>query len=334
MKSFENWDVYFLYEYAYSFMLHGDGDIFLIYFENEEDRFCYVVMQKDIADAVPFAEVLEKGKFYDWETPYGYGGPLADSEISIESQKLFNIEIQDYCAHYGVVTQFIRFHPLMKNYGVLPFVIESRYLRDTIFIDTTSPELILSNMDSKNRNMVLKAKRHGITIVKKEITEIDEFIPMYVETMEKNGAEEYYVFDNTYFESLSAMKDNAFILYALYEDRPISGSIMYYNDRYMHYHLSGSYTEDRKYAPNNLLLYVAACWASEHGIGQFHLGGGMALDDSLFRFKKRFNKNGRASFVVGRTIFNQDVYERLLNIRKGIDSGFDINNGFMIQYRR
>lgn len=51
MKSFEHWDIYYLYEYAYSFMLHGDGDIKLIYFEHLGERFCYVVMQKDIADS-------------------------------------------------------------------------------------------------------------------------------------------------------------------------------------------------------------------------------------------------------------------------------------------
>lgn len=315
-------------------MLHGDGDIFLLYFENGNDKFCYVVMQSDIADTFQFSEILEKGTYYDWETPYGYGGPLTDTIISEESQKLFKSEISAYCREHKVVSQFVRFHPLLKNYEVLPEVIETRYLRDTVYIDTASSELIMANMDSKNRNMVRKAQKSGVTIVKKDITEFDVFVSMYEETMKKNGAEEYYTFHRDYFESLRTMKDNAFILYAMYEDIPISGSIMYYNDRYMHYHLSGSNTEYRKYSPSNLLLYEAACWASEHGIKQFHLGGGMAPNDSLFGFKKQFNKNGRASFVVGRTIFKQDAYEELLNIRKREDPEFDVNNSFMIQYRR
>lgn len=334
MKSFKNWDIYYLYEYAYSFMLHGDGDIFLIYFENKNDRFCYVVMQSDIADSDQFNGILEKGKYYDWETPYGYGGPLMDALISKESKDLFKSEIFEYCRKHMIVSQFVRFHPLLKNYEVMPEVIETRYLRDTVYIDTASPELIMSNMDSKNRNMVRKAQKNGVTIVKKDITEFDDFISMYEETMKKNEAEEYYTFHRDYFESLKTMEDNAVIFYAMYENIPISGSIMYYNDRYMHYHLSGSDIEYRKYSPSNLLLYEAACWASKHGIKQFHLGGGMAPNDSLFGFKKQFNKNGKASFVVGRTIFKQDTYEELLNIRKEENPEFDINNGFMIQYRR
>ena len=315
-------------------MLHGDGDMYLLYFEYNTDRFCYVVMQSDIADVVQFKGIIPNGKYFDWETPYGYGGPLTDSVISEEAQAAFKKEITEYCSGRGIISQFVRFHPLLENYNTMPYVIETKYLRDTIFIDTANPGLIMLNMDSKNRNMVRKAQKNKVSIIKKDITEFEDFIPMYVETMKKNGAEEYYTFQRNYFESLITMKDNAFILYAIYEDIPVSGSIMYYNDRYMHYHLSGSHTEYRKYSPGNLLLYEAACLASGMGIKQFHLGGGMSPDDSLFGFKKQFNKNGRASFVVGRTIFNMDIYKELLNIRKEADLEFDVNNGFMIQYRR
>lgn len=315
-------------------MLHGDGDIYLIYFENQSECFCYVVMQSDIADYGKFAGSLEKGKYKDWETPYGYGGPLTNGGISLESQKLFLDEITNYCVNNNIVSQFVRFHPLLKNHEVLPEVIETRYLRDTIYMDTTVAELIMQNMDSKNRNMVRKAQKNGVTIVKRDIDDFDDFLRMYDETMKKNGADEYYTFQREYFESLVTMKDNAFILYAMYNGIPISSSIMYYNDKYMHYHLSGSRVEYRQFSPSNLLLYEAALWANKNGIKQFHLGGGMAPDDSLFGFKKQFNKNGRVPFVVGRTVFNQRAYAELMDIRKRLDSEFDMENGFMIQYRR
>ena len=315
-------------------MLHGDGDIFLVYYEKNNERFCYVVMQSDIACSEQFSGSLPKQKYYDWETPYGYGGPLTDTPISDETQLAFKKEIEAYCREHNIVSQFVRFHPLLRNYDVLPLIIETRYLRDTIFMVTNNPEQIMADMDSKNRNMVRKAQKNGVTIVKKEISDVEDFISMYNETMQKNDAEEYYTFQKSYFDSLTTMQDNAFVLYAMYEDIPISGSIMYYNDRYMHYHLSGSRTEYRKFSPSNLLLYEAACWASENGIKQFHLGGGMAPDDSLFGFKKQFNKNGRASFVVGRTVFDQEAYEKLLNVREDKDPEFNRDNGFMIQYRR
>ncbi len=334
MKSFKNWDIYYLYEYAYSFMLHGDGDIFLIYYECEQDRFCYVVMQRDISKTEIFKNRIAEKYFYDWETPYGYGGPLTDRVISKDTQKKFLKDITEYCINNKIVSQFVRFHPLLKNYESMPLVIETKYLRDTIYIDTEKKENIMLNMDSKNRNMVRKAQKNNVLIVKENISKYEDFIPMYTETMAKNGADAYYTFNREYFEALQSMKDNAFILYAIYNGMPISGAIMFFNDRYMHYHLSGSRTEYRKYSPSNLLLYEAACIANNMGIRQLHLGGGMAPDDSLFGFKKQFNKNGRAAFVVGRTIFDKESYDNLLDIRKQYDAEFDKNNSFMIQYRR
>ena len=334
VKSFVNWDIYYLYEYAYSFMLHGDGDIYLIYFENFNDRFCYVVMKNDIADFGCFSSILDKRQYYDWETPYGYGGPLCDHPISVESEQLFKSEIGQYCRKHNIISQFIRFHPLLKNYEVLPEVIETRYLRDTIFIDTSAIDLIMKNMDSKNRNMVRKAQKSNVEIVKASISEFQDFLSMYNETMERNGAGDYYIFKRDYFEFLSRMEDNVFIFYAMREGRPISGSIMFYNDKYLHYHLSGSFAQYRRYSPGNLLLYDAACWASQKGIKQFHLGGGMAPDDKLFGFKKQFNKNGRVPFVVGRTIFSKAGYDELLKRRKETDPLFDPENSYMIQYRR
>ena len=334
MKSFHNWDIYYLYEYAYSFKLHGDGEPLLILYEDENTRFCYVVMKQDIAGCKGFNGKLEYDKYYDLETPYGYGGPLSNNLIGTSAQRKFLNELTDYCNSQKIVSQFVRFHPLLSNQELLSTVIETRYLRDTIFIDTESPEVIMKNMDSKNRNMIRKAVKNGVSIQRQPIDNYQEFLCMYKETMLKDNANDYYTFDERYFESLKSLEQNACIFYALLEEKLISGAIMYFNEKFMHYHLAGTHTEYRQYSPNNLLLYEAGCWASKQGIKQFHLGGGMKPEDSLFGFKKQFNKYGRLPFFVGRTIFNKERYKELCRIRKKIDPEFDESNSFMIQYRR
>ena len=333
VKSFHNWDVYYLQEYAASFQLHGDGTPFLIDYEYDDSHFCYVVMMSDIADSPKFGGLIEQGKYYDLETPYGYGGPLCDCPISERAQKNFLKDIGEYALEHGIVSQFVRFHPLLLNHKVAPLVFETKYLHDTIYIDTTSTDLIMENMDSKNRNMVRKAAKNGVTIERRNIAEYQDFLPIYRETMVKDDADEYYFFDEDFFQAQLALSDYAYIFYAVKNEKPIAASIMYYNDRYMHYHLAGTYTEFRQFAPSNLLLYQAACWASEQGIKQFHLGGGIVQEDNLFRFKKQFNKNGRLPFVIGRTVFDEDVYNSLLKIRCRLDAGFNSGNSRMIQYR-
>ena len=292
-------------------------------------------MKQNIHDMTQFKDLLEPDEYYDLETPYGYGGPLTDNEsISKESQAIFLKELTDYCLKNKIVSQFVRFHPILNNHDLLSEVISTRYMRDTIFIDTTNDELIMGNMDSKNRNMVRKAIKNNVTIIIKDITDYNEFIAMYTETMVRNGATDYYTFKEDYFKSLGALADNTIIFYAIHERNIIGGAIMFYNDNFMHYHLAGSYSEFRQYSPSNLLLYEAAVWANKHGIKKLHLGGGMEPEDSLFAFKKQFNKNGRLPFVVGKTIFNNTVYQKLLELRKKKDPSFNENNSFMIQYRR
>ncbi len=305
----------------------------MLYFSEGDIEACYVVMKSDIARSHRFKGLIDEGIFYDLETPYGYGGPLCDVDIPQEVQNKFSKELVDYCTTNDIVSQFVRFHPLLENYSSIPAIFETRYLRDTIYIDTASPELIMSNMDSKNRNMVRKAMKNDVTIIRKPIDEYSDFELLYDETMVKDNADEYYFFKEDYFESQKLMGNNTCIFYAIREDKPIAGAIIYYNDRFAHYHLAGSHTEARKYSPSNLLLYEVSCWASEMGIEKFHLGGGMAPDDNLFGFKKQFNKNGRLPFYVGRTIFDRDKYNYLMDVRKKNDPDFDMNNNRMIQYR-
>ncbi len=290
-------------------------------------------MCSDIAASPKFKGLINEGEYYDLETPYGYGGPLSDTTIPESSQRAFLREINDYAHKQGIVSQFIRFHPLLMNHEVAPLVFETRYLHDTIYIDTESPELIMQNMDSKNRNMVRKAVKSGITIERRNIDQYQDFLPIYIETMEKNDAEDYYFFGEAYFKAQLELKENACIFYAMFEGRPIAAAIMYYNDRFIHYHLAGTCTEYRKYAPSNLLLYEAACWASKMGIKKFHLGGGITQNDNLYGFKKQFNKNGRLPFVIGKTVFDNEKYQMLLGVRKKENPEFNEANNRMIQYR-
>lgn len=335
VKSFPDWDVYYLCEYAISLMLHGDGIPLLICYEDAVSRMCYVVMKRDLSDDARFWEYINQNTYFDFETPYGYGGPLVDGAFSLNSQQSFLDELSGYCKSQNIISQFVRFHPLTNNHKDFSAVTENRYLHDTVFMDTASDELIHHNMDSKNRNMIRKAHKAGIQIVEKPIGDYGAFLKMYRETMARHDAHEYYLFDESYFDYLNnAFSDHAMILYALLGDKEISGAVFLSAQNNLHYHLSGTHFEYRNLAPGNLLLYEAARWANRHGISTLHLGGGLSDHDSLFGFKKQFNKNGRRSFYIGRTIFDRPAYNRMLDIREKTTSDFDRNNPFLIQYRQ
>lgn len=328
-------DIYYQNEYAESLKIHGDGSPLLIYYEGKSVKLFYVVMKRDIFEDVNFRGYLKQEELYDFETPYGYGGPIVIGDFSKKEQEKFKEELKLYCIEHGVVSQFVRFYPLLNNWVYSGIFDELKELKETVFIDTENEENIFKNMDSKNRNMVRKAIKNEITIVQDKGERLDDFIRIYEHTMQMHDADEYYTFKRGYFEYLiEHMRDNVCFFYAIYKEQIISASMFFYNKDIMHYHLSGTEPEFRHLAAANLLLYEAAVWAAQNNISKLHLGGGMTKGDSLFGFKKQFNKYGQVPFVIGKTVFMMDKYEELLDFREKNEQEFDRNNHFFIQYRK
>jgi hypothetical protein len=334
VKSFLKWDIYYLHEYAMSFMKHGDGSPLLFYYEDINCRLCYVAMLNDISNMEVFGGELPTSKYFDLTTPYGYGGPIVEGNFDADSQKKFMNELNEYCDQNNIVSQFIRFHPLLNNYRHMGDICEIALIKETIVIDTATSEIINKNMDSKNRNMIRKAKRMGVVIKVDKGEHIEEYIRIYESTMLEKDASSYYFFKHEYYDYIiKEMNNNIACFYSCLDDIIIGAAIFFYNDKYMHYHLSGLLKDYRNMASMNLLLNEAAVWALNQGIKFLHLGGGVNKEDSLFKFKKQFNKNGKLPFYIGRNIFNKKAYQELLNIRKKVEPNFDVNNVHFIQYR-
>lgn len=334
IKSFAKWDIYYLHEYAKSLELHGDGTPQLICYETDNCKVGYVMMLNDIASLTAFAGHLKEGIYYDFTTPYGYGGPLVEGDFSDSEKRKFLEELSTYCKNKGIVSQFFRFHPLLGNQVTMEGIADVVTMKQTVYIDTADKETIFRNMTPNCRNMIRKAERNGIRIVADHGEGLDDFLEIYEVTMKKNQAEDYYYFERAYFEYLiEHMRDNMIFLYAQYEGKVISASIFFYNEWYMHYHLSGTLPEYNKLGATNLLLGKAADFAAERGIAYFHLGGGVSDADSLLSFKKHFNRNGLIDFYIGRNIFDEECFHELVAKRKELDESFDLDRKFMIKYR-
>lgn len=333
---YKNNDIYYTNEYVVSFMENEDGIPYLLSYEQDDIKLCYPIIEKDISKFYPFNKILEQEKLYDWSTPYGYGGPLSNKEkLSKEQQQEFKKELYKFAQERNIVSQFLRFHPLLQNHLILKEAIDYFYIKDTIFINLATEDDLMVQMESKNRNMIRKAVKNGIEIRHDKGTFLKEFIDIYSETMDRDHARDFYYFPKSYYHYiLDKMGDNTEFFYAYLNEKIIASAIFFYNDRYMHYHLSGSLNEYMSYAPTNLLLYEAANWGRKKELKKLHLGGGVGVEDGLFNFKKKFNKEGRIKFCIGRSIFLPQIYKELLDKRKKFNKNFDINNDYCIQYRK
>lgn len=318
VKSFKNYDVYYLSGYSKAFHLHGDGEPILIYYEDSNIRAINTVMIRDIEKDVNFINKLPSCSYFDITTPYGYGGFLIEGKITEECIKHLDDEFSTFFKSKGVISEFVRFHPILKNDEVLDGVYEISRLGKTISMDLNSKEQIWNNMTSKNHNMVRKAQKAGVEIFWGRNLELfGEFIQQYNTIMERDGAKRYYFFEKDFYSSiLNDLKYNALIFYAIYKKRIIAMSIILFANQQMHYHLSASDINYRQLAPTNLLLYEAALWGYEIGCKTFHLGGGVgSREDNLYKFKSAFNRNSYNTFNIGRKIFDEYKYKELVTMR-------------------
>lgn len=335
VHSFNDYDVYYLWGYSKAFQLHGDGEPYLFYYDDDRMRAMNVVMKRDIGLDERFRGKQPESSYFDLTTPYGYGGFLLEGEIAYESLRKLDNQYSNFCKRSGIICEFVRFQPVLRNSEDLGCMYDITNLCKTISINLDSTEQIWSGLISQNRNKVRKAQGNGIEIYWGHNEELyKEFITMYNITMDIDNAKEYYYFGEEFYKSiLNDFKYNALMFYAVYQGKKIAMAIMLFANKQMHYHLSASNKEYRHLAPTNLLMYEAACWGSRNGYKTFHLGGGVgSCKDSLYKFKSTFNKNSDCTFAIGKKIFDEEKYEELVKIRK-LEGGTDTDSNFFPKYR-
>lgn len=335
VKKYQRNDVYYLSNYTKALRVHGDGEPILLHYEAENIKAMNVVMKRDIADDKRFKDKLPANTFYDFATPYGYGGFLIEGTITPSALQALADEYSVFCAQEGIISEFVRFHPLLQNAEDAKSFYDVIQLGKTVTVPLASQHEIWENLNTNKKRWVKKAREAGVEICTgREPALFLEFKQMYEKTMRKNRAGHYYFFSEVFYQSiLQELPDQSIIFYAVYKGRKVAMVLVIYGNSWMHHHLSASEEAFQHLAPTNLLMYEAACWGCEQGLQSFHMGGGVGSnEDSLYQFKRGFNKNSHTHFSVGRKIMNEEVYNHLVEMRRK-EEGFDESALFFPLYR-
>lgn len=322
VESFADFDVYYLNGYVKGFEIHGDGEPALIYMEDDGFKAMNVIMKRSLSVVENLRGCKAAENSYDASTPYGYGGFLIEGTLTDEIIE----EYENFCKENNIVAEFVRFNPMTDNQNNCQSLYDVYKLGETVYIDLQDEEYVWNNFSGKNRNVIRKAVKEGVTIHSTdEPWIVDEFMEIYNDTMTRDEATDYYYFKKEYYDSIvEGLKDNFRFFYAKKDDRIIAVSIILEANNRLHYHLSASRREFQKFAPTNLLLWEVCKYGVEKGCNSLHLGGGVgSKEDGLYKFKKSFNKNENKQYCIGKKIYDADKYEELVNFRGEIaDSGF------------
>ncbi|HSB40000.1 MAG TPA: GNAT family N-acetyltransferase [Gaiellaceae bacterium] len=248
-----------------------------------------------------FAGIERDDPARDVVTPYGYGGPVGGGGG-------FWPAYEEWCRGRGVVSTFVRFHPLYGNQAGAPIHVEP--LAPTVAWRLEPERDLLAGLHWKHRNKVRKAENAGATV--SAAHGLGEFVPLYEDTMRRVNADDFYFFEPAYWERLAGLGEAILRFDAGIDGEVVASALCLASPPWLHYHLSGTTDAGRSTGASTLVLLEAARWAQERGYERFHLGGGLGgRQDSLHHFKARFDPEGLVEAAVGKAIHDEDAYRRL-----------------------
>jgi hypothetical protein len=248
--------------------------------------------------------------FFDIQSPYGYGGPIATTEKPSFLDQAWSA-YSAWCIENEILAEFVRFHPLAENWHYYHgTVLEDR---QTVWIDTLCDDLLMS-YDVRSRTAVRKAYKDGLRVEWSQgAASADTFRNMYNDAMKRVDADHSYFYRPAYFETLLAWEKSELAI-CKKDDDVVAMSIFQTGNRVMEYHLSASTEVGRRHAATNLMIHEAALRAKQRGCTKLHLGGGTdgKGNNQLLFFKAGFSSN-RGIFKIGKQIHNLEAYDDLRN---------------------
>jgi hypothetical protein len=287
-------DIY--YQDAYAALYADSGsEVFDFVYEQGENRIIFRAIKRRIMNV---AGIAIDEELYDLETPYGYGGPITncyDDTFLTAAFLAYRVE----CEKQHIVCEFIRFHPfnqMLEHSNYFDFFCQERQV---VIVDLTlDQEARWSKYSKTTRNILRKANKKLSRSCSPD--DLDTFLNLYQQTMDKNQAADFYYFDRPYFTQLANI-DGVELLSVKLDDEIVSMGFFMQTGELAHYHLSANNSDLLKENGNYALLDFAFERAQQNGCKLMMLGGGRtsAEDDSLFKFKTKFSDQVKPFFIAG-----------------------------------
>jgi len=247
-------------------------------------------------------------EYDDFQSPYGYGGPLCNCDDPAFLQRAWAC-YRVWCHDHRILVEFVRLHPLAVAWQ--PYFGEIRQDRSTVVIPLQVTDL-RAGYAVRCRTAVRKAEQAGLGVEIRPNQEIaGRFATFYRDGMAAIGAEPFYLFEDAYFSALAQLPSVS-LMVCTRDSEWLSAGLFFSAGETLEYHLSATSALGKKLAATNLLLDVAAAIGRDRGLQQFYLGGGSdGRDDNPLLFFKAGFASTRAQFRFGYSIHHVDAYTAL-----------------------
>lgn len=246
--------------------------------------------------------------FFDMSSPYGYSGYyLNNTDINFLKEAIEEQSLQ--AKKHNIIAEFIRFNPYI-NQDIFASLLDFYTMEKQMVEVTTNSTQRWSFYSSRLKNKI----RKSLSLLKIQRSyDLKKFSNLYTQTMQRNQAQDFYYFDETYFKKLANLK--GFIMFeALYNNQTCAMAIFLCDKNRSYYHLGANSIQTIQ---NNLNAMGAIFetffqYAEKNNIISCLLGGGRTTDvqDNLLLYKKQFSPS-LVNFYIGGKIYNKEVYQQL-----------------------
>jgi len=316
------------YHVAYSGRIKGSEPL-MWRCEDGERSFCYPFL------LTPVAIGGAKTDYVDISSIYGYSGPLSTTDDPAFLKNAW-VAFDQWAAKKKVIAEFTRFSLYADNRDMAHPGTRVEFNRPSAVSRLPgSEEALLAALGKKTRNMIRKAEKAGLRA--RELVPEDgvaAFRSLYEETMDRNEASEFFLYDDTYYGLLLSLPAGELRLFGVFDGRNmVAAAMALVHKNGALYHLGASLPAYAKSGAGNLSMFAMSRTLMESGVEFLTVGGGRTTkkDDPLFRFKKN-NAMDTGKFYIGKRIVDPKGYDDVMKKWQAFHKQ-DINSSMLIFYR-
>ena len=304
LGNFETYDFYHTYDYHQLSKKEEENQV-LVHYDNNGHEIAFPLLIRPITGTT----------YFDAVSVYGYPGPLTKNTGTADYDA-FKKELISYFSSENIISVFSRLNPyisnqteVLNNFGTLTLK------GQVVNIDigkTVEESRAAYSKSTKSRVNKAKKKCYVKSVTSDE--DINAFIDIYYENMERLNAQKSYFFPRQYFFDFFGCTDfstEILMVFDIETDIPIAASMFVKTNNIVQFHLSGTRNDYLDIAPARVFLDEMRIKSTEEGFSYFNLGGGLGGEkDSLFEFKSSFSKDFK-DFYIWSLITNQEAYHSL-----------------------
>ncbi len=302
------------YYQAYSNVENGKIECFCCYKDDNNFLF-YPYIRKEI-NALGYNL---PDKYFDISGAYGYNGPIGNVSDP-DFLQYYNNSLKEYLSKTNVVTEFVRYCPIINNRIYHTYTNQIDVL-DNVYIDLSKglEDVWNNSFEYRVRKTVRKAEGYNLKNkffrggnIRSEALNI--FYDIYLHTMNRNYAENYYFFNKSFFSTLvNKLREKILLDISYVEDLPVSTELVLIGPKIAYGFLGGTLKKYYQLKANTFQKWELLKYLIDNGIEIYSMGGGASRYDNIYKYKSGFSKNCNNPFFIGTYLHRPDIYQVIQN---------------------